>query len=76
MEDGMVFVLHTQWLEPLSAGCNVGDMYVVTGDGYENLSRRHAGGPGVSTTLCIKTSTDLRTYSRQLRWQGSFEVNT
>ncbi len=39
MEEGMVFVLHTQWLEPLSAGCNLGDMYVVTKDGFENLSR-------------------------------------
>ncbi|MBY3363577.1 M24 family metallopeptidase [Rhizobium laguerreae] len=39
MEEGMVFVLHTQWLEPLSAGCNIGDMYVVTKDGFENLSR-------------------------------------
>ncbi|MDR6192549.1 DNA-binding transcriptional LysR family regulator [Agrobacterium pusense] len=39
MEEGMVFVLHAQWLEPLSAGCNVGDMYVVTKDGFENLSR-------------------------------------
>lgn len=39
MEEGMVFVLHTQWLEPLSAGCNVGYMYVVTKDGFENLSR-------------------------------------
>ncbi|CAN7203338.1 Xaa-Pro peptidase family protein [Rhizobium leguminosarum] len=39
IEEGMVFVLHTQWLEPLSAGCNIGDMYVVTKDGFENLSR-------------------------------------
>ena len=39
LEEGMVFVLHTQWLEPLSAGCNVGDLYLVTSDGYENLSR-------------------------------------
>lgn len=39
LEEGMVFVLHTQWLEPLSAGCNVGDLYVVTSDGFENLSR-------------------------------------
>ncbi|MDQ8022301.1 MAG: Xaa-Pro peptidase family protein [Moraxellaceae bacterium] len=38
LEEGMVFVLHTQWLEPLSAGCNVGDCYLVTRDGYENLS--------------------------------------
>ena len=39
LETGMVFVLHTQWLEPLSAGCNVGDLYAVTEDGFENLSR-------------------------------------
>jgi Xaa-Pro aminopeptidase len=37
--EGMVFVLHAQWLEPQSAGCNVGDCYVVTADGFENLSR-------------------------------------
>jgi Xaa-Pro aminopeptidase len=39
MEPGMAFVLHAQWLEPLSAGCNVGDCYLVTEDGFENLSR-------------------------------------
>lgn len=39
LEEGMVFVLHSQWLEPLSAGCNIGDMYAVTKDGFENLSR-------------------------------------
>jgi Xaa-Pro aminopeptidase len=39
LEEGMVFVLHAQWLEPMSAGCNVGDMYLVTADGFENLSR-------------------------------------
>jgi Xaa-Pro aminopeptidase len=38
LEEGMIFVLHTQWLEPLSAGCNVGDCYLVTADGFENLS--------------------------------------
>lgn len=38
LEEGMVFVLHTQWLEALSAGCNIGDCYVVTADGFENLS--------------------------------------
>lgn len=38
LEEGMVFVLHAQWLEPLSAGCNVGDCYAVTADGVENLS--------------------------------------
>ena len=38
LEEGMVFVLHAQWLEPLSAGCNVGDCYAVTADGFENLS--------------------------------------
>ena len=39
LEEGMVFVLHTQWLEAESAGCNIGDCYVVTEDGFENLSR-------------------------------------
>jgi Xaa-Pro aminopeptidase len=38
LEEGMVFVLHAQWLEPLAAGCNVGDLYAVTKDGFENLS--------------------------------------
>jgi Xaa-Pro aminopeptidase len=39
LEEGMVFVLHTQWLEAQSAGCNIGDCYLVTRDGFENLSR-------------------------------------
>ena len=39
LAEGMVFVLHTQWLEAQSAGCNIGDCYVVTKDGFENLSR-------------------------------------
>ncbi|MFE7707268.1 M24 family metallopeptidase [Streptomyces sp. NPDC057486] len=38
MQPGMVFVLHAQWLEPLVAGSNIGDLYLVTEDGYENLS--------------------------------------
>lgn len=38
-EEGMVFVLHTQWMEPLAAGCNVGDLYAVTADGFEKLSK-------------------------------------
>jgi Xaa-Pro aminopeptidase len=38
IEEGMVFVLHTQWVEPLSAGCNVGDLYAVTAEGFEKLS--------------------------------------
>ena len=38
MEPGMVFVLHAQWLDPMVAGCNVGNLYVVTNDGVENLS--------------------------------------
>ena len=38
LEEGMVFVLHAQWLEPLSAGANLGDFYVVTRDAFENLS--------------------------------------
>ena len=40
MEPGMVFVLHAQWLDPMVAGCNVGNLYVVTNDGVENLSCR------------------------------------
>ncbi len=39
LQEGMVMVLHTQWLEAQSAGCNIGDMYLVTADGFENLSR-------------------------------------
>lgn len=39
LEEGMVFVMHTQWLDPMVAGCNIGDIYVVTADGFENLSR-------------------------------------
>jgi Xaa-Pro aminopeptidase len=39
LEERMIFVLHTQWLEPTSAGCNIGDLYLVTADGFENLSR-------------------------------------
>jgi Xaa-Pro aminopeptidase len=39
LEEGMIFVLHTQWLEAQSAGCNIGDCYLVTRDGFENLSR-------------------------------------
>ena len=38
LEQGMTFVLHAQWLEPEVAGCNVGDCYLVTADGAENLS--------------------------------------
>lgn len=38
LEEGMVFVLHAQYLEPLSAGCNIGDCYAVTADGFERLT--------------------------------------
>ena len=38
LEEGMVFVLHAQWLEPQSAGANIGDFYAVTKDGFENLT--------------------------------------
>ena len=37
-EPGMVFVLHAQWLDPLSSGANIGDCYLVTDSGYENLT--------------------------------------
>lgn len=39
LEEGMTFVLHSQWLEPLQAGANIGDCYLVTETGAENLSR-------------------------------------
>jgi Xaa-Pro aminopeptidase len=38
LEEGMTFVLHSQWLEPEVAGCNVGDCYLVTDTGGEKLS--------------------------------------
>lgn len=38
MEPGMIFVLHAQWIEPLVAGSNVGNLYLVTEDGFENLT--------------------------------------
>ncbi len=38
LEEGMTFVLHSQWLQPLEAGCNVGECVLVTADGAENLS--------------------------------------
>lgn len=45
LEEGMVFVLHPQWLEPLSAGCNIGNCYAITADGAENLSSRTSAVP-------------------------------
>ncbi len=38
LDEGMTFVLHSQWLEPQIAGCNIGNCYLVTDDGYENMS--------------------------------------
>ncbi|MBB3984193.1 Xaa-Pro aminopeptidase [Sagittula marina] len=38
LEEGMTFVLHSQWLDPLTAGANIGDCYLVTETGAENLS--------------------------------------
>ncbi|WP_252503081.1 Xaa-Pro peptidase family protein [Sporosarcina sp. Marseille-Q4943] len=37
-EPGMVFVLHAQWLDPMVSGGNIGNCYLVTDDGFENLS--------------------------------------
>jgi Xaa-Pro aminopeptidase len=37
-EAGNVFVLHAQWLDPLSSGANIGDCYLVTESGFENLT--------------------------------------
>lgn len=36
---GMTMVLHSQWLEPEVAGANIGDCYLITDTGAENLSR-------------------------------------
>lgn len=38
-EPGMVFVLHAQWGDPMSSGANIGNCYLVTEDGFENLNR-------------------------------------
>lgn len=35
---GMTMVLHSQWLEPEVAGANIGDCYLITETGAENLS--------------------------------------
>ncbi len=35
---GLAFVLHPQWLVPMECGANIGNCYVVTEDGFENLS--------------------------------------
>ena len=39
LEEGMTFVLHSQWLDPMKAGANIGDCFLVTETGAENLSR-------------------------------------
>lgn len=38
LEPGMTMVLHSQWLEPEVAGANIGDCYLITPEGAENLS--------------------------------------
>lgn len=35
---GNAFVIHPQWLVPQECGANIGNCYVITEDGYENLS--------------------------------------
>lgn len=37
-EPGLAFVLHPQWTDAMVAGANIGNAYVVTEDGYENLT--------------------------------------
>ncbi len=37
-EEGMVCVFHSQWLDPLVAGANVGECVLITADGVEVLS--------------------------------------
>jgi Xaa-Pro aminopeptidase len=38
LEPGMTFVVHSQWLEPGVAGCNLGNSLLITDEGAENLS--------------------------------------
>jgi Xaa-Pro aminopeptidase len=38
LEPGMTMVIHPQWLEPLTAGCNIGNCVLITEDGAENLN--------------------------------------
>lgn len=38
LQAGMTFVAHSQWYEPLVAGCNLGNSLLVTETGVENLS--------------------------------------
>lgn len=38
VEAGMVFVLHAQWVDPMVSGANIGNCYLATEDGFENLS--------------------------------------
>lgn len=35
---GLAFVLHPQWLAPRESGANIGNSYIVTEDGFENLN--------------------------------------
>ena len=35
----MTFVLHPRWLEPMVAGCNIGNSCLVTETGVEVLDR-------------------------------------
>jgi Xaa-Pro aminopeptidase len=37
LEAGMTFVLHPQWLDPMEAGCNIGNCCLVTSTGVEVL---------------------------------------
>ncbi len=38
LEPGMVSVFHSQWLDPMVAGANIGDLTLITEDGCEVLS--------------------------------------
>ena len=51
LEEGMVFVLHTQWLEAQSAGCNIGDLYLDHLRRFREPQSPHAAGDAPSGRL-------------------------
>ena len=47
-EPGMTFVLHAQWLDPLSSGANIGDCYLVTGTATRTSAATRRSRPSAS----------------------------
>ena len=38
LKSGMTIVVHPQWFEPEKAGCNIGNLLLITEEGAENLT--------------------------------------